>query len=191
MSITLLLKAQRINTFNIIVLVLFFMVTGFSFYGNGIYITSVVLEAFTLPELKRLSSFKTQFVVTHLFHGPISHILIYSGYIIALFLLGILDMLTGQGSLRVIPYLLICGAIVGIMYALGQIFNGTIPYQFFTCLFSLIAFIAFLGFKQFSLFGFSIASYFFSFAITFLISSFVYYLLKGRKKDNIWDLSGY
>ena len=190
MLITLLLKGHKIDLSVVITSILFLLITGLSFYGNGIYITSIVLEAYTLPELKSLSSFKTQFIATHLFHGPISHILIYSGYILALLLLGILDVLTGRGTLILAPYLLACGIVVGVMYAWGQIFNGTIPYQFLTCLFSLFALMIFLSLKQASLFNFSVASYFFGFAITFLLSGLVYFLLKGRNKENFWDLSG-
>lgn len=182
MLIILLLKIQEINYQIILVSITFLIVTGLAFYGNGIYITSIVIEAFTLPELKKLNSFKIQFVATHLFHGPISHILIYSSYIIALFLLGLLDILTGKGSLIFIPYLMICGIVTGIMHALGQILNGTIPYQFLTSVILFILFLFFIYFKGSSLFGFSVASYFFSFSVAFLLSGLLYFFLKGRRE---------
>lgn len=188
--ITLLLEAPTINIFDIVISLLFLFVTGLIFYGQGMYISSITLKDFTLPELKSHSSFKTQLIATRLFHGPISHFLIFSGYIVALLLLGILDMSIAQGASGIIPYVLICGAIVGAIYTWGHIFNGALPYQFLTGLFSLAILLTFSKFTKQSLFDFSVASYFFACVITFLISGAVYYILVGRKKENIWDLSG-
>lgn len=77
-----------------------------TFYGNGMYITSIVLEAYTLPQIRHLPQFKTQFLATHLFHGPISHILIYSGWLIFFLCMAVLDLFRIGSNYTIWPILL-------------------------------------------------------------------------------------
>lgn len=186
--ISLLHKSQFFDPFVLALIPAFLLVSGLTFYGNGIYITSIVLEAYTLPGLKRLNQFKTQFIATHLFHGPISHILIYSGYMIAFLLLTFLDFLTGPGTPNLAPYVLISGLIVGIVYAYGQVVNGTIIYQFLTGLGNLIIFDFVFNTRSIRLTDFTLASYFYSFSISFIMSAIIYFLIKGFEGKSVRDL---
>src|SRR3989344_3442306 len=110
--------------------ILFMLIVGITYYGNGIYITSIVLEDYTLPDLRKAMSYKTQFIATHLFHGPISHILIYCGWLYIFLTLAVLDIASGGGVLLRQPNMLFAsGLFVGVVYAVAQIYNGTVPYQ--------------------------------------------------------------
>lgn len=115
------------------VLALLFLVSaGATYYGNGIYITSIMLEAYTLPQLQKIKEFETQFIATHLFHGPISHFLIYSGWPLAMFFLALLELTSLQPT-NLFGFLLIIGGITtAITYSIGQIYNHTYPYQMIT-----------------------------------------------------------
>lgn len=172
--------------------ILFMMTIGITFYGNGIYVTSIVLEDYTLPDLRSTSEFKTQFIATHLFHGSISHILIYSGWLLIFLTLALLD-LSGIASpgLNTQNVLIIGGAIVGIVYALAQIYNGTSPYQF---LIGLGVLTIFLG-KLLTTINFTyrpVAIFFAATIIHFEIVLFLYFIyLWVRKRKINWDGSGY
>ena len=192
MLISILYKQGTFDIEIIFLTIIFLGITGLPFYGNGIYITSVVLEAFTLPDLRRLKSFKTQFIATHLFHGPIGHVLIYSGYILALFLLSIMDIVTGDGASLSPVVIGVCGLAVGIIYSIAQAFNGTIPYQFVTSLAAFLIFVIVHSARVHGLlFDYSLSTFFFFFSIAFLITSLVYLVWKAKKTENIWDMSGY
>lgn len=123
----------------IFVSILFLLTTGITFYGSGIYITSIVLEAYTLPHLTKVNAFKTQFIATRLFHGPISHFLIYSGFIFAFFLLAILELLSPY-ILKPHQWVSALGLPIGGIFALAQIYNKTYRYQLVVCIFCLIIF---------------------------------------------------
>lgn len=132
MFLNLLMLSKAFGFFQIVCSLLFFISAGATFYGNGIYITSIVLEAYTLPQIQRVKEFKTQFIATHLFHGPISHVLIYSGWPVAMFFLALLEHLSLTGFLYP-KYLLIVGAMTtAVAYSIGQIYNHTAPYQMIT-----------------------------------------------------------
>ncbi len=161
----------------------FLLVTGLTCYGSGIYITSVVLEAFTLPNLRRVTAFKTQFIATHLFHSPISHFLIYSGYISALFSLALLELLSTFELLTNLPISL--SAIpVGIIFAVAQIYNRTYPYQLVTSLFLSSIYLLLSGFIfSFTRLG-TMGLYFSIFSLSLsgtLLGYFLYQEVKIRK----------
>lgn len=192
MLVSVLNKQGIFNIETIMLSAAFFIVTGLTFYGSGIYITSVVLEAFTLPDLRRINSYKTQFIATHLFHGPISHILVYTGYIVALFLLSVLDISTGAGANITPSLMILCGITVGIIYSAAQAFNGTIPYQFITSTFTLFIFgLVCLTNVHAYLLDYSLSTFFVSFSVTFLTSCLIFFGWRYSKTKNIWDMSGY
>ena len=189
--LSILFKTSDMSRLIVMVAMSSLVVIGLSFYGSGIYVASITHKAFTLPELKNLDSYKTQHIATHIFHGPISHVLIFSGYIIVFLLLSVLDIFTGRGSAGVTQYLWGSGAILGLFFGLAQIFNGSIPYQFVT---SLVTFLIQLMYAQkthHSIYEYSVATYFVGFSISFLLVSLIYYFYRGRHKENIWDLSGH
>jgi hypothetical protein len=176
-------------------LVFFLVMLCLTFYGNGMYITSIVLEDFTLPDLRIVKSFDTQFIATHLFHGPLSHILIYSGWILIFFALSTLEtyiQLPQATSYWLL--LLFCGEILGVFYAFSQIYNGTVIYQFMTGTIVTSICISLLLFQHSNLSFLPITTYFLGFLIAFEISSASYlcylFTLKMKKKKVMWDRSG-
>jgi hypothetical protein len=167
------------------------VVLGLSLYGSGIYVASITHKAFTLPELKSLKSFQTQHLATHIFHGPISHVLIFTGYTFALALLSVLDIFSGRGTAQLVPWLFGCGIILGIFFGISQIFNGSIPYQFITALFAFALLLMYSNLTEHRLLEYSVATYYVGFSLSFLVSAVIYYFYRGRHKENIWDLSGH
>jgi len=181
-----------LNKSILIITIIYLIIIGLCSYGNGMYITSVVIETFTPPALRGKKSFKTQFIATHLFHGPISHILIYSGYIIVLFLLGVIDFDMGNTT-SLLPWIMvICGLCAGVIYSAAQNFNGTILYQWITALITGVIFIStFFTEIITSLFEYSFATFYFFFSLAFLMTSLGYLFLRKRRGENLWDMSGY
>ena len=177
----------------VFVIILFIFFICLTFYGEGIYLTSIVLEAYTLPQLRKINYFKTQFIATHLFHGPISHILIYSGWILVFFALALLDLINGaMVTGYTIKILLITGGITGFVYALAQVYNGTTPYQFITGMLTLTGLLLTSVATNNSIFASGIATYFLALIIIFnltLLSYFVFLLIRKQKID--LDRSGY
>ena len=154
------------------------------------YVSAIVIEAFTQPELRKQKSFKTQFIATDLFHGPISHIIIYSGYVIALFLLSIIELLIENKASIPPIVMIICGIIAGMIYCITQNFNGTIRFQFRTSLATLCLFMFFYVSRSLeSMFDYSLTTFFIFFSITFIAASLMYYTFEKKtknKKDMQW-----
>lgn len=164
-----------------------------TFYGNGIYITSIVLEAFTLPQLRFNKQYKTQFIATHLFHGPISHVFIYSGWIFVLLIVSLIDLtnlpIVSSANWQL---MLAAGGLLGIFYAIAQIYNGTVPYQFITGVFSLVVFTIMALLLDVNVTNYGISSYFIGFITSFLITLTCYFVFQTTKGENVdWDRSGY
>ena len=170
---------------NLIVAGITLIVLGICFYGNGIYITSIVIEAFTPLDLKKSKSFNIQDNVIHLFHGPISHTLIYSGYIIIFFLFSIMEK-NSNPTTSLLYTMVVCGIITGIMYTIAQSFNGTILYQFITSLSIFVIVITRYGTNIISVFNYSLQTFFFFFLVSFLITSSVYILYMRKRTKSIW-----
>ncbi len=188
---SLLLSAQQLDSTDLLFTLLFLITMGLIFYGYGLYIAAIVLESYTLPALRNAKAFKIQFIATHLFHGIISHVLIYSGYFIVLLMLSLLEMSTGQGTSLPSSFFLSTGAVSGTMYAGIQVFNGTMPYQFVTAAVVLACLLLYADSSNEALFAFSLSSYLLAFLLSFLFIEALYFLVKGRKKARLWDWSGY
>jgi len=144
-----------------------------------VYITSIVLEYYTLPQIKRLREFNTQFIATHLFHGPISHILVYSGWLLVLLLLSLLDLIQPSAfKTQMFMQLLLLGSLTGIIYATAQIYNGTATFQLITGIFAATTLATFLGFNQFDLLISPVALYFSGLLLTFNSTLAIYFIHK-------------
>jgi hypothetical protein len=171
---------------------LFFLVSGFTFYGSGIYISSIMMESYTRPSVMKSHSFKTQFIATHLFHGPISHVLIYSGLIINYFILSTIDFATGSTPIISKLLLSIAGIILGGFYSMAQVYNRTIMYQFITALLSLGAYYIVIIVNEINITDFSFGIFYSTFLLSFIISG-IFYLIhykitKPKYQFNIWDI---
>lgn len=159
------------------------------------YITSILLEDFTLPDLRSVSAFKTQHMVTRLFHGPVSHILIYSGWMAVFLMLAIMDMYIKLPILNGnYLSLFVVGGITGLFYALGQIYNGTAIYQFVANTVVILLTTSFLSINRTNLLVIPIASYYVGliWIFEFVVGSHLFYLLLCKKKGQhiTWDRSG-
>lgn len=176
---------------NQLISLLFLVCAGLTFYGNGIYITSIILEAYTLPHLKSLKEFHTQFIATHLFHGPISHVLIYSGWPTCLLLLTLLNQTSifPPVSPELSVILAIGAGLAGFGYAVAQIYNKTAPYQIIT-IFTGLTIFSLLNFPLHQLaFTNYINIYFFSFSSSaFLLLSIYIARTKLSGKNINWYL---
>lgn len=184
-----------LNNTLMVLVISYFVIIWLTFYGNGIYITSIILEDFTLPQLKSIKAYGTQFIATQPFHGPISHTLIYSGWILVFLILSILNIYlpyTMQANRPI--YILIAGGILGIFYAVGQIYNGTAIYHFFTALFSSVVIIKLLLVNDVGINTIPITSYFIGFLASFVSVLAVYLLfiiIFRKQKGHVkWDTSG-
>ena len=125
-----------------------------------------------------------------MFHGPISHIIMFSGFIIAAALLSILDLMTGP-TLESIPrLLLISGVIMGLSMGYAQIVNGTAPYHTITGIISAIALVILDRIEGWKFTASPMGIYMIGFTATFLILN-AYYFTFHWKWINIWGRSGY
>jgi hypothetical protein len=194
--LSILLRAPELTFTHILFGIMFLFMICISFFGSGIYITSIILEDFTLPQLRHIKEFKTQFIATHLFHGPISHLMIYFSMLLGLLVLAVLDIFTPlQNSTTYSSLvLIIMGSFFGLFYSIWQIYNGTAPHHFVPLLLSLTVFLTVytinseLGFEHLPM-----AAYFTGFCTSALMAITVYVLtvqtVKGKPIN--WDGSGY
>jgi len=179
-----------ITTPIILVSALFLISSAITFYGCGIYITAVILETLTPPGFRKLPYLSRQFKVTNMFHGPISHTIMFSGYIIAFSLLCVLDLMTGP-SISSIPRLfLISGALLGLSAGYAQISSGNAPFQTITGVLSVIALVILDQVEGWKFTQSPIGIYMIGFFITFLFLN-VYTIVFRWKGKNIWSRSGY
>ncbi len=177
-------------------MLLYLIIIWVTFYGNGIYITTIMLEDFTLPELRDTRSYKTQYIATRLFHGPISHILIFSGWILVFLILAVLDVsLQVPNGTTNWQVLLMAGSITGFFVAFSNIANGTAVYQFFTgsIVVTILTFI--ISSNEITIATAPIMTYYVGLMVVFelCVGSYLAYLTYLKKKKGrhiIWDHSG-
>ena len=130
------------SLFAYVIFFFFFLSVCVTFYGNGIYIASIVIDEYTPPELKEEKLFDLQYLATNLYHGAISHALIYSGWPAAMLFLALLNLSGAVLPQGVNLWLMTAaGSVVGLLYAVAQIYNGTALYQFTTGFIFLIGFL--------------------------------------------------
>lgn len=127
-----------------LILVTFFLIC-LTYYGAGIYITTIVIEAYTKISLRRIYSFKTQFLGISLFHGAVSHFFVCAGWIGVIAVLGIMDFLVGVPKTVQSPILVIgCGAAFALFTSIGQVVNKTAMVQLFSATITYLIFFAVL-----------------------------------------------
>jgi len=175
----------------IILSAIFATAGGVTYFGSGMYITSIIMETFTLPELRKHPSFKTQFVINNLFHGPISHIFIYSSLIIGLTILAIMDLVFKPSSVVPIPDIIaVAGILLGFTFAVAQVKNGTAPYQGVTGALCLLIFLILGKIENWQFGSSAVGIYLLGFLVTFLSVTLISILFIWKNR-NIWGRSGY
>lgn len=169
---------------------LFLLAAGITFYGCGIYMTSVIIDTLTPRDVRKTPELRKQLLATSMFHGPISHIIIFSGFIVSGALLAILDLSTGP-TLDTLPrYILVSGAILGLTMGYAQITNGTAPYQTITGIICIIALFIMDKFENWKFTSSPIGIYMIGFFITFILLNLYYFNFRWKWK-NLWTRSGY
>lgn len=99
--------------------------------GEGLYISSVILERFTLRGLRDDPQFSRQTVATKLFHGPISHIMIYTSMFAGFLILSLTELTHPfrlVDNLTLVGYV-VAGILAGLIYYYAQVYNLTWRYQ--------------------------------------------------------------
>lgn len=174
----------------ILIATFFLLASAVTFYGCGIYMTAVIIETITPHELRKVPYFRRQFTATDLFHGPISHVIIFSGFIVAGALLCVLDLITGP-TLDSIPRLiLVSGALLGLSMGYAQIINGSAPYQTVTGIICVIALLILDKILGWNFTNSLVGVYMIGFIVTFLLLN-LYTITFRWKWKNIWGRSGY
>lgn len=183
---TLMSKVSVFNYEYLVISVMLFLIYGLIFYGGGIYITSIVLEAYTIPELTKSEFFKTQFLAIKLFHHPISHFLVFSGWMLIFLLLAVLDSAIGHSSITHTKTLVLLGSITGFVYAYQQIKNGTAVFQIPTGIFCMLLLLLNFQLRHIGITSTSLGTYFIAFISLFNITMLIHVLsLKLRHKKII------
>ena len=180
-------------TFNIELFLLsafFLLASGITFYGCGIYMTAVIIETLKPSHARNTSSLRKQITAINLFHGPISHIIIFSGFIISGALLAVLDLTTGPTPDSLPRLVLFSGAILGLSMGYAQITNGTAPYQTVTGIISVIALFLLDKFENWRFTSSPVGIYMIGFLATFLLLNLYYFNFRWKWK-NLWGRAGY
>lgn len=167
--------------------ILFLFCVGLTLYGAGIYITSIVLKAYTIPELTKSEFFRSQLVAMNLFHHPISHILMYSGWIVAFLILCFIDISSAQTVNHHTRTLLAVGSLGGVVYSYSLIRNKTAIYQIPIALFSLFVLSLSLFIAKIPLAQTSFGTYYLGFLVVYNFILLSYLALLRIKNENIFQ----
>lgn len=168
----------------------FLLASGITFYGCGIYLTAVIIDTLTPIRVRNTPNLRKQLLATSLFHGPISHIIIFSGFIVSGALLAALDLSTGPTPDALPKLVLVSGAILGLSMGYAQITNGTAPYQTVTGLICVAALFLLDKIGNWKFTESPMGIYMVGFFVTFLLLN-VYYFNFHWKWKNLWGRAGY
>lgn len=150
------------------------------FYGAGMYTTSIGIETHTKSSLRKHKSFLTQFSATQLFHRPLSHTLVYGGYVIALFILSLLDFTIPNKINTFDTYTLIgLGATTGAFFTVGQIYSRAYLYQFIVVILCTSILSILITVFKINFTNFSILPFFFSYCIVYTVAITFYIVHKN------------
>lgn len=151
-----------------------------TYYGNGLYIASVTIEAYLWNSLGNIDSNALK-ALKHII-GPVSHLIIHTGWLVALLGLASLDGLTNvRENLNWAP-LVIAGICVGIGHAASQFYSKTAKYQFITGFLCLIAFFMIFQGMDFSVRKTIYGSFFAGAIITYCLTLALWPLAKRAGK---------
>lgn len=123
-----------IFTFNnkeIFILALYFVTCLIIAFGAGAYISSILVEQFTLNDLKKHNAFKTLGLANEFFHGPVSHVSFFSGGLILLLLIAFLEKYNQAKNIETIHlyFYSFYGVLIGVIMFVSQFVNGTWKHQ--------------------------------------------------------------
>lgn len=168
----------------------FLLASGITFYGCGIYLTAVVIDTLTPKHVRNAPHLRKQLLATNLFHGAVSHVIIFSGFIVSGALLAALDLTTGPTPDALSKLVLASGAILGLSMGYAQITNGTAPYQTVTGIICVIALFLLDKFENWKFTSSPMGIYMVGFFVTFLLLNIYYFNFRWKWK-NLWSRGGY
>lgn len=115
----------------LLLLGLFFSVWLLVAFGSGMYLSGILVEQYTMKELRTDPEFKKLKTAIKLFHGPISHVFIYSGGLGLLLVISFLEFFNPAKFLEpiVIFQYIAVGIVFGTIYFISQIRNKTWKHQ--------------------------------------------------------------
>ena len=152
--------------------------------------TAVIIDTLTPKHVRNTPHLRKQLLATHIFHGPISHIIIFSGFIVSGALLAILDLATGATTDSFPKLILFSGAILGLAMGYAQITNGTAPFQTVTGIICIVALFILDHFLNWKFSASPMGVYLIGFFVTFLLLNLYYFNFRWKWK-NLWNRAGY
>lgn len=158
------------------------------FYGCGIYVTTVVLNCYLKDPIT-----SEQLKADHLLHGVISHVLMLSGWLLALFFQAILEInFAGPEISSLQSLLLFSGLSYGLVFAVIQIINDTYIYQLITSLVTVFIFYIDIYLSSVVISNHPIAGFYlgFIFVCTLVLLGYVLYRVMTKKKIS-WNRAKY
>lgn len=186
---------------NPLILILFIFIIILTAYGSGIYISFITLEEFIPPKIRNAKFFEIPFSTIKFLHGPISHLLIHSGAILALLFLAIIEASQPNGPEIDPRPLLILGGLVGLFYASAwvysvlspkhiteadlKIYNQSSFYQLPVNLIALIGFLILVLKKPASLNCSPVGAYFLGAITTFNLAIIIRLIIRKKKNGKI------
>jgi hypothetical protein len=121
-----------INVATISILLTYFITSLLVAYGSGLYIISIIKEQFTTKSLRLHPEYRILYITNQFFHGPVSHVYIYSGGLVLFFLISLFEMLDLNlyiPSVKEIVIYIISGVFAGSTLLAAQINNLTWKHQ--------------------------------------------------------------
>jgi hypothetical protein len=173
------------STTDVLLFILFFLFCCLICYGAGMYIISIIKEQFTTKSLETHPEYKILFLTNLYFHGPISHVLIFSGGFMLFLLMALLEI---AHPINAVPnfyayFYVINGVIFGVLILASQILNQTWKHQFpwmFT-IYTLYLVILGSGVIEFEVMPFNLFFTIFGFVLSFgLLSKHIIYLVRKQ-----------
>lgn len=180
LSLFMLTHLANMDFFQSIEGILFFLIYAgallCTYYGNGMYIASITIEAYFMHSKPDLHS--NGFKALKHFHGPISHLIIHTSWLVVILGLASLDGLAGvQENVNWIP-LVIAGSCVGMGHALAQFYSKTAKYQFITGFLCLVSFFMIFQSMDFSVRETIYGSFFAGAIITYCLTLALWPIIK-------------
>lgn len=137
------------------ILLLFIIFCSFIGYGAGMYITAVTSEVFVLKNIVRTREFKTLDMAHKIFHGPISHVLVFSGAVYAFLTICLMESTIPTAVLAqqtfLMPSYLIVGVLLGIILGAICIRSFTWEHQLPWTMLAFVLLLIFILTKQLDL----------------------------------------
>lgn len=171
---------------NVLFLILFITSISTASFGSGMYVTSIIIDSYTLPRLRKYVEFKVQFIAEHLFHGVLSHSLVYCSYISSFLFLSLYEIsiplrLSDSNNL-----LLFAGMVFGFAFAVSQIQIDTHLYPFMAAVIACIIMAIVVKGFQINVLDFRFSSYYLGFLTGEILTNIVNFLNIFHSGRNIY-----